>query len=219
MCVCMWHACVCTYKLCKSQQSRLIGAQVANAQVVDTSHTSVLLNVGITIVENSLSEHLEDHLHAMPGHTSFSTGSSVQTPSTATESEAASTVFTPATLIDDFKLSKEKKKRRPVCSCTVPVILRMCACVHVCMYMHHGAIVAKSPDFAGTVPIFRPLSRLHVVSCHAFDGPPGFSTARSCAVSGPPRPKAIATFGPPLALYLRCTVTPSPFSARMDYRP
>ena len=77
------------------------------------SHTLPLpypgYTTGITIVENSLSEYLEDHLHAMPGHTSFSTGASVQTPSTATESEAASTVFTPATLIDDFKLSKEKK--------------------------------------------------------------------------------------------------------------
>ena len=48
-------------------------AYQSNAQVDDASHTS---DLGFTIVENSLSEHVEDHLPAMPGHTSFSTGTS-----------------------------------------------------------------------------------------------------------------------------------------------
>ena len=116
----------------------------------DKSHTLPLpypgYATGITIVENSLSEYLED---AMPGHTSFSTGASVKTPSTATESEAASTIFTPATLIDDFKLSKEKKKRRPVCSCTctcrplyVCVHVYASRCVHACVYSCVACVAA-----------------------------------------------------------------------------
>ena len=46
-------------------------AYQGNAQVGDASRIS---DLGFTIVGNSLSKHLEDHLLAMPGHTSFSTG-------------------------------------------------------------------------------------------------------------------------------------------------
>ena len=49
-------------------------AYQGNARVDDASRTS---DLGFTIVENSLFEHVEDHLLAMPGHTSFSTGASV----------------------------------------------------------------------------------------------------------------------------------------------
>ena len=51
-------------------------------------------------------------------------------------------LFAPATLIDDFKLSKEKKKKRPVCSCTctccpsyVCVHVHASRCVHACVYI------------------------------------------------------------------------------------
>ena len=39
-------------------------------------HTSDLLRIGFTIIENSLSRYLEDDLLSMPGHASFSIGAS-----------------------------------------------------------------------------------------------------------------------------------------------
>ena len=46
-------------------------AYQGNVQVDDACCTSDFIKIRFSIVENPLSEHLEDHLLAMPGYTSF----------------------------------------------------------------------------------------------------------------------------------------------------